>query len=111
MITVPSYHTLQPTKQDPSPHVIKRRYKNESCTRQLAIYADERNMRSGLKALRCIVNCYPNELPSVLIVFDEHGHKVNIYRLKRDYTDHLPLKDARALARVKSGAPVIVERF
>ena len=112
IIEAAHYHTYHmPVKPDPTPYLIRKRYKNDSCTRQLVIYADERNMRSGLKKLRCIVNCYDNGVPSTLIVFDEHGHKVNSFRLKKDYSAHLPQNDARALARVKRGAPVIVERF
>ena len=109
IIKAPSYHTI-PVKHEPSAPDLLKRYKSKDCTRQLAIYADERKCRSGLKTLRCIITCYSKH-PSYMLVFDEHGNKVGSYWLKKNYAERLPQKDARMLARVKRNVPVIVERF
>lgn len=106
----PCYHVITPKPREIPIRLVLKHHKDSACTRQLAIYADERFCRSGKKRLRCIVNCYAGR-PSILLVFDEHGHKVQSYRLKRDYADRLPRKDAHALARVQPNIEVIVERF
>ena len=110
IVDAPSYHTYKPNRNEPTARDILKRHKNNRCTRQLAIYADERGGRSGLKKLRCIVNCYEG-MPSILDVFDDSGRKIRSARLKKDYTSRLPRKDARILARVKDDTPVVVERF
>ena len=106
----PCYHVIKPKPREIPVKLVLKRHKDAACTRQLAIYADERRHRSGEKRLRCIVNCYAGR-PSILLAFDERGRKVQSYRLKRDYADRLPRKDARTLARVRPGVDVIVERF
>lgn len=106
----PSYHVITPKPKDTPIRIVLKRHKNANCTRQLAIYVDERRKRSGLKRLRCIVNCYDGA-PSILTVFNDHGQKTNSFRLKKDYSAHLPHKDAVKLARVPRGTAILVERI
>lgn len=109
IIEAPSYHTYYPASNERTAHEFLKSHKDKSCSRQLAIFANELNTRSGRKELRCIINCWQGQ-PSTLIPFSESGNE-QVFALLDDYTERLPQRDARALARVKRSIPVIVERF
>lgn len=109
IIEAPSYHTYYPARNEQTARDFLKSHKDPSCSRQLAIFANEVNCRSGKKMLRCIINCWHGQ-PSTLVPFDESGREQS-FALVDDYSERLPQRDARALARVKRGAPVIVERF
>ena len=106
---VSSYNAYYPAHNEQSAREFLMSHKDPSCSRQLAIFANEVNGHSGRKALRCIINCWHDE-PSVLVTFSESGDEQS-FTLADDYSERLPQKDARTLARVKRGVPVVVERF